>query len=516
MLRKGQTVAQEPADPENPGSVIPASVVACQPAGPRNDAFTLSPFILEWFAGNRPATQLPISAVCNAHCLFCSNNLNPFPVAGGFFRDIEDIKLQICAMQSHGDPIWLSDSLPGRIAEGEAFLHPRLFEILDLIRRKFVYNTLCFTTNASMLDAAFLKRLASYRPIEITVSLHSTQPKLWARIFGKQEKDARTAIAALPLIAEYGMELIGAIVPLPRLCGWNNLEWTYEHLVNQGAKSMILYWPGYTVRTPESVVRDLACPLEEFTAFAQLMKERFSTPLKPFPDMAASLKVPLATIIANTLRGNPKTQSTAYQHVVWLASRAAFDRLKEQVAAKAASAANRHDVVVVDNLTYQGNIIAAGLLMADDFVHAGRAALELWPDTDLFLVPSAGFDSLKRDLKGTPAYKMAESLGRPVWLVQKDGAVDPQLSFMVVGRSKPFDIGLKQAMDAYNAARDSLSHRTLEVTPAVQKFKTLDADHALCLEIWPLKDSQKTLNRWTRLVNQDSGWLVESVEEGVS
>ena len=509
-------MALEPADPKNLGIVMPASVVASQPAGPRNDAFTLSPFILEWFVGNRLFNQLPISAVCNAHCLFCSNKLNPFSVASGFFRDIEDIKLQICAMRARYDPIRLSDSLPGRIAEGEAFLHPRFFEILDLVRRKFVYNTLCFTTNACMLDAAFLKKLAPYRPIEITVSLHSTQPKLWARIFGKKEKDALTALAALPLITEYGMELIGAIVPLPRLCGWNNLERTYEHFVNQGAKRMILYWPGYTVRTPESAVRDLACPLEEFTAFAQRMKERFNTPLKPLPDMVKSLKVPVATIISKTLRGNPKTQSTAYQHVVWLASRAAFDQLEAQVAEKATSAANRHNVAVADNLTYQGNIIVAGLLMVDDFVHAGRAALKRWPDTDLFLVPSAGFDSLHRDLNGTPAYKMAESLGRPVWLVQKDGVVDAQLSFMVVGRSKLFDIGLKKAMDAYNASRDSMSGRTLEATPASQRFETLDTDHAMCLETWPLKDGQETLNRWTRLVKKESGWLVESVEEGVS
>ena len=509
-------MALKPADPDNLSNVIPVSVKVAKAPKAGNDAFNFSPFILEWFAGNHPANQLPISAVCNAHCLFCSNHLNPFPVAGGFFRDIEDIKLQVCAMPDTGDPIRLSDSLPGRISEGEAFLHPRFFEILDLVRLKFVYNTLCFTTNASMLDAAFLQRLATYRPIEITVSLHSTQPELWARIFGKKEKDARTALAALPLITQYGMELSGTIVPLPRLCGWNNLERTYEHLVNQGAKSMILYWPGYTVRTPESLVRDLACPLEEFTAFAQRMQERFTPPLDLLPDMAKPLKVPVATIISHTLRGNPKTQSNAYQHVVWLASRAAFHRLAAQVAAEAASAANRHDVVAVDNLTYQGNIITAGLLMVDDFVQAGRLALERWPDADLFLVPSVGFDSLTRDLKGTPAYKIAESLGRPVWLVQKDGVVNAQLTFMVVGRSKPFDKGLKQAMDDHNAARDSLSRGTLEATPAAKRFETLDADHALCLETWPLKDGQKTLNRWTRLVKKESEWLVESVEEGIT
>ena len=509
-------MAPEPTDPNNLGFVRPASVAASRPGGARNDAFTLSPFILEWFAASRPPNQLPISAVCNSHCLFCSNNLNPFPVASGFFRDIEDIKLQLCAMQANDDPIRLSDSLPGRIAEGEAFLHPKFFEILDLVRRKFFYNTLCFTTNASMLNAAFLKKLAAYRPIEITVSMHATHPALWSRIFAKKEQDALTALEALPLITKYGMELIGTIVPLPRLCGWHDLEQTYENFIANGAKRMILYWPGYTVRTPELVVPDLACPLEEFTAFAQRMQDKFNTPLEPLPNMAASLNVSVATIISKTLKGNPKTRGGAYQHAVWLASRAAFGRLEELVREEATLAANRHDVAVADNLTYQGNIIVAGLLLVDDFVHAGRTALERWPDTDLFLVPSTGFDSLQRDLNGTPAYRMAESLGRPVWLVQNDGGVDTQLSYRLVSRRKPPDTGLKKAMDAYNAVRDSMSRRTLEANPASQRFETLNADHVMCLETWPLKDDQGVLNRWTRLVKKESNWVVESVEEGAS
>jgi hypothetical protein len=509
-------MALEPVDPKNPGSGITASIVASQAARGRNDAFNLSPFMLEWIAGDQDTNHLPISSVCNAHCLFCFNNLNPFPVARGVFRDIEDIKLQICAMRANENYINLSDSLPGRIAMGEAFLHPRFFEILDLIRRKFLYNKLSITTNASMLDAAFLKKLAAYRPIEIIVSMHSTQPELWARIFAKKERDALTALAALPLITKYRMELMGDIVLLPHICGWNDLERTYEYFVANGAKKMRPFWPGYTVRAPESVVRELACSMEEFMAFTRRMQDRFSTELLPLPDLAAPLNVSVAAIIGKTVRGNPKTRGGAYQHVVWLASRAVFDRLAAQVAKQATSAPNRHDVAVADNLTYQGNIIVAGLLMVDDFVHAGRVALERWPDTDLFLIPVAGFDSLQRDLKGTPAYKIAENLGRPVWLVENGGAVDTQLSFRVPSRRQPPDFGLQKAMDAYNAAPENLSPRTLEATPASQRFITLDADHAMCLETWLLKGGEGTINRWTRLVKKESGWLVESVEEGES
>jgi hypothetical protein len=134
-----------PPEPQEPKDNIrnkPVAPVTSRKLVTENTAFDLGPFVLEWFAGNRPANQLPISAVCNCHCLFCSNHLNPFPVVGGVFRDLEDIKLQLCSMVANDDPIRLSDSLPGRISEGEALLHPRLFEILELVRRKFFYNTL--------------------------------------------------------------------------------------------------------------------------------------------------------------------------------------------------------------------------------------------------------------------------------------------------------------------------------------------------------------------------------------
>lgn len=480
-----------------------------------NEGFSLSPFLLEWFAGNRPPNQIPISSVCNCHCLFCSNHLNPFPITGGVFRDIEDVKMQLAAMTAHDDDIRLSDSLPGRISEGEALLHPRLFEILDLVRKKYFYNRLCFTTNGCLLDSAFLRKLAAYRPIEITISMHSTDPALWSRIFAKPEKDALTAIASLPLLKKFGMDLSGTIVPLPALCGWDGLERTYEYLVENGAKSMTLYWPGHTVQTPDAVRRDLACPLDEYTGFAQRMKERFKVPLAPLPEMAGSLTVAVEAIAAKTLGGNPKTRGGAYANVVWLASRAAFDRLDAMVAEKTASAANQHRVAAVDNLTYGGNIICAGLLMVSDFIAAGRAALDRWPETDLFLVPAAGVDSLCRDLTGAPAHKIAEALGRPVWLVQNDGVIDAQLSYRVVNRRKPTDTGLAKAMEEATAARlRNESNETVGAAPVTRRFEMLDSGHALCLESWLHKGGQSSIQRWTRLAHAESGWQVESSETG--
>jgi hypothetical protein len=515
----------------------------------QNKAFTLTPFMSEWLAGGQPSNQLPISAVCTSHCLFCSNHLNPFPVAGGFFRDIEDIKLQLCAMSANDDPIRMSDSLPGRISEGEALLHPRLFEILELVRRKFFYNTLCFTTNASMLDAAFLKKLSAFRPIEINVSLHSTEPALLARIFGQDIRKAEIAISSLPLIRAHKIDLIGTIVPLPKICGWADIERTYEYFSSQGARSMILYWPGHTKRTRPEVVADMECSLAEFTDFAERMKTAYRVPLIPHPDMVSPLRVRVAAIVAKTLKGNPKNGGGAYRKVVWLSSAAAFCRLESLVKEKAASALNIHQVEAVENGTYGGNIMAAGLLMVEDFIRTGKKALEQWPDADLLLVPREPFDSLLRDLQGTSAYRISEELGRPVWLADPHGGIDPLVSTRLMTRRSSAHAPLREVMERFNRARvedteleasldlivsfpvetsQGAMHRatlreairasrklTEGVFPSAQRFEMLDADHALCIETWPAKDSTGQLNRWTRLVRQGSKWLIESIFDGM-
>jgi len=513
-----------------------------------NNALRITPFLAEWLAGGRPQNQLPISAVCNSHCLFCSNNLNPFPIYGGMFRETEDIKAQLSAMNANDDPIRMSDSLPGRISEGEALLHPRLFEILDLVRRKFFYNTLCFTTNGSMLDEDFLKKLAGFRPIEITLSMHSTNPELWSKIFGKSEDVARIAIASPPLIRKYRIYLKGTIVPLPRICGWDDIEQTYSYFVSQGAKGMILYQPGYTVQTPQERIADIECPMEEFVDFAQRMKEKYNVPLSPLPDFDAASNVAVETIIANTLKGNLKTKGGPYMRVIWLVSEAAYPVLEHLVAEKAVSAPNTHHVVAVKNYTYGGNIISAGLLMVDDLVSAGKAALIQFPDNSLFLVPSNPFDGLLRDLKGGYAFRISEELGVPVGVVHANGIIDMLLSLRLTKRRTLPNIILKETMDRFNIAcsddekietvldmiasfpvhvptgmlnRDQIKDyifarrcETTSSTPQTQHFESLDENNVLCLERWTRVGNGNQLNRWTYLIRKESRWFIKSIAEG--
>lgn len=398
----------------------------------KKEAAGESIFFSEWLAKNRLAEQLSIGAVCDSRCIFCSNYLNPFPIRNGIFRDIEDIKHQLSLMPQHGEPIRMSDSLPGRIAEGEAFLHPEFFKILELIRRKFLANVLCFTTNGLMLDESFLKQLSGFRPIEITLSLHSTRPELLARILKKSGEDALRAIHSLELIKKYRLDLIGAVVALPKICGWDDIELTYAELVSHQARKMLLWWPGYTGRTPAEILKEIECPMEEFMDFVERMKAQHNICLEAFPDMKIPLDVPVNKIMAHTLQGNFKNNFGPFRRVLWLTSEAAFTRLEKIVKEKAGSLPNLHCVVPVKNNTYGGNIIVAGLLMVNDYLMAAKQAIERWPDTELILLPIASFDNLYRDLLKIPAFKISDELKRNVWLVHVNGNIDPLLSGVFV------------------------------------------------------------------------------------
>ena len=452
-------------------------------------------------------------------------------------------------MEVHEGPIFMSESLPGRIAEGEAFLHPQFFEILGLVRRKFLTNRLLFTTNGSMLDEPFLKELSRFRPIEINLSMHSTVPDLWARIFGRNRQIAAKTIETLDLIKKYHFDLAGSIVTLPKICGWEDVERTYDHLVARGADQMFLWWPGYTVMTPPGVREELECSIDEYLAFAERMKAKHGRTVWLQPDMNLPSRVPVKKIMENTLKGNLKNLGGPYRRVLWLTSEAAYPVLQKMIDAHCSRFPNVHFLAPARNRTYGGNIICSGLLMVEDLVRAGKEALEQRPDTELLLVPKTPFDSLHRDLQKVPALRIAEELGRPVWLVDTDrGSFDPLLDVPIVRGGQAGLKALAETMNIFNRAGSGeaqlemgldlidvypvrtpwgdLSRAGLKqkisregfVVPTHdrlldRKFEMLDGASALCTETWSTED-QDVGTRWAFLVRRETGWRIERFERG--
>ncbi|RPH52461.1 MAG: DUF512 domain-containing protein [Desulfobacteraceae bacterium] len=502
-------------------------------------------FFQEWVASGQPQEQIPISAVCNARCLFCSNRMNPFPIKQNIFRDIEDVKLQLSLGSANfAGEIHMSDSLPGRISEGEAFLHPQFFEILALVREKYLANILHFTTNASMLDEPLVQKLAQFRPLEINISLHSTQPKLWARIFQRTEKPAKIALSSLSLLKKYHIDFTGTIVTLPMICGWDDIEKTFGFLADNGARSILLWWPGFSKKTPEGMKKEIECSWDEFQAFVKRMQNKFpKVPIVPQPNLSETLGLPIKRIMKFTLLGNLKTFGGAFLKVLWLASEAAYPDISRMVEQAAKSVSNEHHVFPVKNISYGGNIKVSGLLMVSDFLSAGKKALEIWPDTDLVLIPGMAFDAFFRDLQKTPAIKIPEILGRTAWLIFDNGAfhqirgrgfVKPEndvkttfekilkffdqsiqeekfdaVSSIVASFPIPTSEGLLKKIEFRNFLKQAKPRFPSNTCFEKRILEKLDNNRILCMEDWHGKDTSTPFSRWLFFKKIGDNWKME-------
>jgi len=94
--------------------------------------------------------------------------------------------------------------------------------------------------------------------------------------------------------------------------------------------------------------------------------------------------------------------------------------------------------------------------MVEDFIRAGKEALSKHPETELILVPRAPFDALGRDLTGDPAYRIAEELKKPVWVVSDRGDIQRLLDRAFVRKDDPLAAPVKQVVQRFNLSPEDV------------------------------------------------------------
>lgn len=348
---------------------------------------------------------LPISSVCNGSCLFCSNNMNPFPIYRCGFRPVQEVVEFLNSRQGLIKPdteIRLSDALPGRISEGEATLHPKFFEICKIIRHR-LSNTLHITTNGSMLTEEFIEKMAELKPFNVWLSYHSTNVDNWTKIFGLNEHQFDTATKAFQLLKEADIGVDAAIVSLPSLVGYDDIEKTMmffnEHVSN------VIYWkPGYSKLATEEQLAILNVNEDKFQEFTYgLYKKCTKLSIHWGTD-------PNSPLFINPLPILAETNEAGYDSILWLTADLGYERLTQLVKEASYLVPNNHYVQNVPNKTYGGNIACNGLLMVSD---VKEAIADSGVTPDLIVAPSVMLDRLGRDLIGKTSIGIAKEI--PVW-----------------------------------------------------------------------------------------------------
>ena len=336
------------------------------------------------------ANQLPISSVCDAQCFFCSNEMNPFEILREKFRDMDDIKRGIAVLDPNAPVINIGDSLPGRISEGEALVHPKIFEVLGLIRRKCSNSTIQVTTNATKFTEDFLRQLVPFLPMKFTISYQSHDETNWCKIFDSPERKFKVAEGSWPLLQKYGFQVEANMTPMPSMVGYGDIENTIKFLSNY-TRYIYIFAPGYSQLVPLEIKNMLVYDKKEMSDFFIDMRRKYHVEIDWPLDPAKPLEFIPYRAMLDTYYQN-------FNHVLWLFSEAAHARGERVIEEYLPLVPNEHYAMEVKNRTYGGNIEAAGLLQVADFDKAIENALKQVPDIDLLLLPQAPFDRFGNDL----------------------------------------------------------------------------------------------------------------------
>ena len=362
-------------------------------------------------------TNLQISSLCNANCIFCCNNMGPLPIERRPFRTLESVQKGIELMDgSYSDTIGLR--LFRRLSEGEAILHPQLLKILSMIREKFPNHVIEIETNGSTLKEKLIKSLAKYNPISICLSYHSNNPKNWSKIIGLPEKLHKYPKESFKLLPKYGINIEPTLSPLPNLLGWKDIEKTIEY-ISKYKNRMDMSGSCFSRDVEDQVQKWMSIDYLELSQFIGKMEEKYNIIINSDPDIGKELKFYPRWVIINTVQHK-------YKNVVWLMSECAYSRAKKILEKESKYSKNNHHIEMVKNHSYGGNIIVSGILLTSDYRLAGLKAISrLKEKPDLFIVPSVCFDNRGEDLSGISYKTLEKEFNADVWMVADQIDYDP-------------------------------------------------------------------------------------------
>ncbi len=371
----------------------------------------LSKYMYETIASGA-TNQLPVSSVCNAKCVFCSNDMNPFQIYRIGFRPLDDVKKGIALLNPDADEIRLGDSLPGRISEGEALLHPDIFTIFKLIRDKIPNKVIQISTNATMLTKDFIEKLIPFKPMKFTISYHSDNPKYWCKILNLREDKFNIARNSLYHLLKNEFLIEGALVPMPNLVGYSDIANTLK-ILGCFTKNIMVYAPGYSGKSSEKLRKIMKVDFYELSAFLTKMRKKYKINLFLMPDLIKPLDfLPYPLML--------KTSADKFLNVLWFFSEAAYERGKKILEDFNTFVPNEHHAFLARNYTYGGNIICSGLLMVSDYRIAVKKAAEEFSNKknkiNLIILSCNSFDRYGDDLQGDNYAKLIEEFKIPIWL----------------------------------------------------------------------------------------------------
>ena len=331
---------------------------------------------------------LQVSSTCNARCIFCAEKNNPWKTKVAPLRDVSEAERVVHATDKHfaGD-VELVRTYPGTVSEGEPLIHPRLIEIVAIVRRKFPSNRIWLDTNGALLTNSLLQSLSDFGNIHIRLSLPSYKQKLWQKSFQVlTEAHYQTAMNSIGIADRLnGVTLHPTTVVMPAWYGYDELS-NFVSWLSENFASWDVYSPGYTKYTDPQVAQLLKYDDAELSYFLNSCALKTGLLIQWDLDPELPLYIPGLREQLKLIAGQP---------VTLLTSQVAENRVIGYVSSCLTGLCLQAKVKLVTNEFFGGNIGIAELWAISDI---DRAVKDLPAQT--VILPGGFMDRFGYDLEG--------------------------------------------------------------------------------------------------------------------
>lgn len=238
--------------------------------------------------------NLVVTTKCNLNCVFCFRKH-----IGSKFKQCDvrfnDMKSQLELFKKN--KLITVNSSTSRLSEGEAFNHPKIWDILYLMREKFSFHdipklsdTITITTNGTLLTDSALKKLEELKGIVIIHSINSTDVNDYMALSRASKKLAEISTTVPERIKNYKIAYVPSIVTLPNIVGLEGIEKTIRDINTQGVKGVRIFLPGYTKYVPEEEQRRLYCDKNVIRSLIDKLKNELNIKFLVYPVEFEGLK----------------------------------------------------------------------------------------------------------------------------------------------------------------------------------------------------------------------------------
>lgn len=426
------------------------------------------------------ANILPLTSVCNVRCIFCSHFQNPSDIETYRIphRTLAEVK-DTLQFINPDDKIVIGESVT-KIAEGEPFVHPRIKEILVLIRKEFPDTLIQITTNGTLIDKDTARLLNKIGGVEINLSLNSSDKDIRKKLMNDDR--AGNAIRAAGFLAAEGVPFHGSVVAMPHVTGWNDLQETIKYLDQAGSVTVRVFLPGFTRLAPP----DLMFKPDTWEQLTSMVDDLdVSTPVTLEPALIRDLK----PVVRGVIKGSPADSAGIRKNDIILSvngspcfsrvdaflkaavkgpvcldierngkffslvlkkesqktglvmdydidpdlvasiRRAAYkyERVKLlcsvlgapvlRMALEGMDDYQKYQLVPVESRYFGGSVKAAGLLVVSDFLAALHEQTRGDRESQAIFLPSVAFDREGRDLTGVSLFSIEEQTGQKVQII---------------------------------------------------------------------------------------------------